>query len=94
MSKSNYRAEIDLITGKPIYRYFDNTTNQEVFNLSKHQKKRAKSKIFNPIEKEIPLTARAKAKGGIAQEWFHFFDSHNDCVNPANKLMNYRMGCC
>jgi hypothetical protein len=61
--------------------------------LRKHRKYGVPITFVDSYKEDKKLTAVAKGKG-ILSEYYYYFDSHNDCINPANKLRNYKMGCC
>jgi len=44
-------------------------------------------RIFNEAERVVPLTATAKGNKGISGDYYHYYDSHNDCRNPLNVLL-------
>ena len=57
--------------------------------LLKHGKigKVTYKRIFNEAERVVPLTATAKGNKGISGDYYHYFDSHNQCRNPLNVLI-------
>jgi|TARA_R110000824_G_C14887774_1_gene644101 hypothetical protein len=89
-NKENYRAETCYLTGKLIYKYIEISTGKKVTSLTQNQKSKVKRAcIFNPIAREIKLTAVGKNAKGINPEYYNHFDSHLICRNPATILKNY-----